>query len=37
MDQYQARIEALQADASLDPEQQQLLQQLLEYGDELLV
>jgi exodeoxyribonuclease-1 len=37
MDQYQARIEALQADASLAPEQKQLLQQLLEYGDELLV
>jgi exodeoxyribonuclease-1 len=37
MDEYHARIEALQADASLGPEQQQLLQQLLEYGDELLV
>ena len=37
MDEYHARIEALQADESLKPEQQQLLQQLLEYGDELLV
>ncbi len=37
MDEYHSRIEALQADTSLGPEKQQLLQQLLEYGDELLV
>ena len=36
MDDYHATIEALQADESLGEEKQQLLQQLLEYGDELL-
>jgi exodeoxyribonuclease-1 len=36
MDEYHARIEALQADTSLYPQQQELLQQLLAYGDELL-
>jgi hypothetical protein len=36
MDAYHATIEALQADDSLAPEQQALLQQLLDYGDELL-
>jgi len=37
MDEFHARIEALQADGSLAPEKQALLLQLLEYGDELLV
>ena len=37
MDDYQAIIEQRQQDPSLSPQQRQLLEQLLEYGDELLM